>query len=310
MPRNIASKPLSLWLTLMVCALGIGLPLLWDIPGHWRLIGALQNSGHAVLFFAMAFCLVGRKWPGPWVVLGLCLVGVAIELLQYFIGKDCDLQDVLLDTLGAISGCLAFHAFARRSFIYALLPLGLIAAAFYTPLLIALCYAWQWHNYPKLAAFDEVGRGYLIDQYEGSLYSLTQLPAEFSVPTAPGNATRVLQLKCPVQNWPGVALTDLAPNWQGFNYVQMDVWLADKTAIHLGLALRGQGNLSDHHDVSQRFSLQPGYNRLRWRLEDIKTAAADTNLLTKVDKLIIFCMPEDTRHEVSSLYLDHVVLVH
>lgn len=288
----------------MVCAFGVGLPLLWDIPGHWRLMGALQNAGHAVLFFAMAFCLAWRQLPLLWVLLGLCAVGLGIEGLQYFIGKDCDIQDVALDNLGALSGVLCYRALVRRSLTLALVPLGLIATAFYIPSLIALCYFTQWRNFPMLATFDEPGRAYLIDHHEGSEYALMALPAEFTQQ----NATQVLQLKCPVQNWPGVALIDLAPNWQGFNGLQLDVWLADKTPIQLGLALRGQDNHSDHHDISQRFALAPGFNSVLWPLADIRRAATDANLLTKIDKLIIFCMPEDTRKQPSTLYVDRVRL--
>ncbi|HMW48434.1 MAG TPA: VanZ family protein [Cellvibrionaceae bacterium] len=311
---NATHNPLGLGPTLLVCALSIGLPLFWDIPGHWRLIGALQNSGHAVLFFFMAFCLAWRKLPGQWLLLALCALGLSIEAVQYFIGKDCDIQDVLLDNLGSISGWLSFKLIKNRSLGRAVFPLGmlpvcLMVAAFYKPCLIALCYAMQWQNFPTLVSFDELGRGFLIDHHEGGEYALTRLPAEIIQQGGPVNRTRVLQLNCPAQNWPGVALIDLPPNWQGFTQVQLDVWLADKTPIHLGLALRGLNNQSDHHDVSQRFLLQPGYNRVRWRLKDVRSGASNQNLLAEIDKIIIFCMPEETRKQVSSLWVDDLRLV-
>lgn len=310
---NSGPKTLGLWLCLVICALGIGLPLFWDIPGHWRLMGALQNSGHAVLFFAMAFCLAWRKIPGHWLLIGLCAVGVGIEAVQYLIGKDCDIQDVMLDNLGAISGWLSFKAFNNYGRGAAILPLGLIplglmAAAFYKPCLIAICYLLQWSHFPLLVSFDEVGRNFLIDHHEGGEYAFTRLPQEVTQLGGPVNNSQVLQLNCPVQNWPGVAPIDLMPNWLGFNYLQLDVWLADKAPIHLGLALRGLHNQSDHHDVSQRFLLTPGYNRVRWPLEDIRRGAANPELLTQIGKIIIFCMPEETRREPSRLWLDDLRL--
>lgn|GEM_PF-5036068 len=306
---RFSNHPIGIGISLAVFALGIGLPLMWDLPGHWRLIGALQNSGHAVLFFAMAWCLAWRNIHAYAVLIGLCVLGVGIEGVQYFIGKDCDIHDVLLDNLGAVSGVLAFKAYARRTLNLAIVPLGLMAVAFYIPCFIALCYLQQWRNFPTLVTFDEVGRNYLIDHHEGSEYALTTLPGEFTQQAAPANRTQVLKLRCPAQNWPGVALIDLAPNWLGFNFLQMDVWLADKTPIQLGLALRGLHNQSDHHDVSQHFPLQPGYNRVRWPLKDIAGAATDANLLTSIDKIIIFCMPEHTRMGDSELYLGAIKLL-
>ena len=74
----------------------------------------------------------------------------------------------------------------RRSLTLALVPLGLIATAFWIPSLIALCYFTQWRNFP-MPTFDEPGRAYLIDHHEGSEYALMALPAEFTQQ----NATQV-----------------------------------------------------------------------------------------------------------------------
>ena len=310
---------------IVVCAVGIALPLFWDIPGHWRLLGAIQNAGHAVLFFAMALSLAWWGVRGVYVLAGLLGLGLAIEGVQYLIGKDCDSHDVYLDNLGSLGGYFAYLAYQRRAWLPAVAALGLMASAFYVPALIALCYSTQWSNYPQLVNFDELGRKYLIDHHEGSEFQLQKLPAEFVQPgpfePVDGKTNKdkkpneikpvgtVLQVICPANNWPGVALVDLAPNWQGFTYLQLDVWLADTTGINLGLALRGQQNQSDHHDVSRRFPLQPGFNRVRWPLQELVAASENKDLLSKVGKLILFCMPELTRVGESRFFVDRIELV-
>ena len=64
-------------------------------------MGALQNAGHAALLFLPWRFVYLAAAALLWVLLGLCAVGLGIEGLQYFIGKDCDIQDVALDNLGA-----------------------------------------------------------------------------------------------------------------------------------------------------------------------------------------------------------------
>jgi VanZ like family len=149
-----------------VCAVGVGLPLIWDLPGHWRLLGALQNAGHTVLFFAMAYCLVWRGTGIYTVVLALTGVGISIEIIQYFIGKDCDIHDVMLDALGIFSGTTFFFGVKKKSLLLSVAAVLLLAIAFYIPSLVALCYLTQWRNYPVIASFDEPGRVQLIDYHD------------------------------------------------------------------------------------------------------------------------------------------------
>jgi hypothetical protein len=115
---------------------------------------------------------------------------------------------------------------------------------------------------------------------------------------------------CPQENWPGVALVDVAPDWQGFKALQVDVWLHGNTPITLGIALRGIGNRSDHHDSSRHFALKPGFNSVSWPLDDIAhKAIAGPILLSRIGKIIVFCMPENTRKTGTQLSFDNLKLV-
>ncbi|HEY6530346.1 MAG TPA: VanZ family protein [Cellvibrionaceae bacterium] len=303
-------RPVGLVIIVGICALGIGLPLFWDLPGHWHLVGALQNSGHTVLFFVMGFCLVWRGLRWYWVVISLLSVGIGIEIIQYFIGKDCDPQDVLLDFIGSISAVGFFHGVKSRSVKFSVLFLTLAATAFYIPVLIALSYFAQWRNFPTLTNFDELGRNYLIDHHEGSWFELTHLPPNLRGHVQ-GDAhdSKVLYMGCPPERWPGVTLVDLATDWRGFSRLTLDVWLHDRSPITVGIALRGLDNQSDHHDISRHFAVQPGFNRLDWPLSDIaRRSAKGETLLGKVGEIILFCMPEAARTANSALSFDNLRL--
>ncbi|MEY4589329.1 MAG: hypothetical protein RL497_1405 [Pseudomonadota bacterium] len=295
---------LSLGITLLVCAIGIGLPLFWDLPGHLRLIGALQNTGHTVLFFSMAFCLVWQNFNWKIVLLALLSLGIGIEIVQYFIGKDCDVRDVVLDTLGIISGIGVFYSLKKRSVKAGIVSLLPAVLSFYLPTLIAIVYLLQWRNFPLLTNFEEPGRTHLIDYHEGSSFELVQAPRQWS-----SNRSTVLNLGCPAVEWPGVALIDPSSNWHGFSSLKLDVWLYGETPITLGIALRATDNNSSHHDISQRFPLQPGLNQLAWPLADVAARIPKgSKLLSKIGKIIIFCMPEASRSSFNEVAIDNLLL--
>lgn len=288
----------------LVFAICIGLPLVWDIPGHWRLLRTLQNSGHSVLFLVMAFCLAWRGVHWGKAAIGLLALGGAIEVVQLFIGKDCDFQDVVLDSLGIVAGLLLFWGYTQRSLLSLTLSLAVLSLAFWMPIAIANSYLWQWRNFPVLVNFEDMGRQYLLDSYEGASYTLAT-----GVIDGEPKSNTTLKMTCPIQNWPGIALVDLAPDWSGYDSLQLDVWLLDEQPINLGVALRGLENQSDHHDISHRFSLKPGANHLSWPMQEILKHLPDgAKLLTSINKVIIFCMPEQTRTQVSTLAIDNLML--
>jgi hypothetical protein len=116
-------------------------------------------------------------------------------------------------------------------------------------------------------------------------------------------------MSCPPERWPGVTLVDLEANWREYSHLTLDVWLHDRSPITLGIALRALDNQSDHHDISQHFTVQPGFNRLEWPLSDVTRRAANGEaLLGKIGKIIFFCMPEPARTANSALSFDNLRL--
>jgi hypothetical protein len=287
-----------------VLAICIGLPLLWDIPGHWRLIGTLQNSGHSILFLVMAYCLAAHGAAAWKIIPGLLGVGIAIEWVQLTIGRDCDVWDVALDGIGISVGLCLHQASVTRSWVLLGTALVLLSSAFYIPALIALTYIKQWQVFPVLTDFEDLGRRYLLYRQDNADYAVVseKMPWE-------QNTTQVLKISCPVENWPGVDLVDLAPNWLDFDLMHLDVWLYGNTPITLGLALRQPSNRTDHHDVTVRFPLQPGHNHLVWPLAEVlKGSQQRKYLLSNISELIVYCIPELSRAQQITLAIDNLRL--
>lgn len=80
----------------------------------------LVNLAGNVLFFAplgLLPPLLWRRWRHWWMALGLSAgVSLLIECLQFFIGRSVDVDDLLLNALGGLTGYLLFRL------LYALRP--------------------------------------------------------------------------------------------------------------------------------------------------------------------------------------------
>lgn len=73
--------------------------------------------GNILMFMPLGFCvpLLWRGWRW-WKVLPLgCLTSCAIEFTQFFIGRSTDIDDVILNTAGALGGFVLW-ALCRRAF--------------------------------------------------------------------------------------------------------------------------------------------------------------------------------------------------
>ena len=92
-------------------------------PARWvwsltpTLLGGLtrENLGNVLLFLPMGFFL-RLLWPRLGVVrtagLGLA-ISLVVELWQMVIGRSLDANDLILNTVGTLAGCLAAHVLCR-----------------------------------------------------------------------------------------------------------------------------------------------------------------------------------------------------
>lgn len=95
--------------------LGAVLVLAWLPAKEVAVFGfSYDKLNHIAAFFALG--VLGRvSWPHSksiWVIFGLLLVGVGIEVVQHFLGRDASVWDVLADTIGLALAVVA--TFWRR----------------------------------------------------------------------------------------------------------------------------------------------------------------------------------------------------
>jgi VanZ family protein len=106
-------QTLSLWLFwpgVVLIAWGELTPHPPDLQG----ILGWDKAEHFVAYFglsAMATLVLGLRPRLVSAILGVILLGGALEILQYFTGRDAELLDFVANTLGALSGTAIGAAF-------------------------------------------------------------------------------------------------------------------------------------------------------------------------------------------------------
>jgi VanZ family protein len=69
-----------------------------------------DKAEHFIAYFglaSMASLVIGFRRRLAWAILGVVLLGGALEVVQYFAGRDAELMDFVANTLGALTGTLA-----------------------------------------------------------------------------------------------------------------------------------------------------------------------------------------------------------
>ena len=69
-----------------------------------------DKAEHFIAYFglaSMASLVIGFRSRLAWAILGVVFLGGALEVVQYFAGRDAELMDFVANTLGALTGTLA-----------------------------------------------------------------------------------------------------------------------------------------------------------------------------------------------------------
>jgi hypothetical protein len=267
--------PLVLLATVLLILFG-------QLPGAGRWVRVLTDSAHAPASAVIAACFFSwrraaatpRSLMHHWIVsLALTVtLGVLIEIMQYFIGRDAELDDVIMDALGALAGTsICVLATARRgpkqtqpwlssaALTIALLTTFVVA---WPVLVMAKAYVDRDARFPVLMDADAFTGTYFLTPYWIEV-SRAPLPAPFRTGQISHHSYRV-RLNSD-SHW-GLALSELPPDWRKFTMLTIDI--VNPTASHLALAVR---IFSDPHGLVGR----PGFiayhatsqvGAFRWRI--------------------------------------------
>ncbi len=275
------------------------------LPG--RAFRAFWNLGHVAYFALIAWLLLQwdilrrqprwRQW--LWVLLASLLIGGAIELLQIGTQRSADVMDLLRD-LGGRLLVLAFYPgllgpgrlrrWVLRGLVLALLLWELMP---FGRALIDTGFAWR--QFPILA---DSSTPFELDRWSGRA-RLKIIEAEDGQPS--------LQMTLLPGDYSGASLKDFPGDWRGYEALVIELDLPSQEPLRLTVRVHDRRHESGPRAYAfgdrfnRSFPLQPGRNRLRIPLEEIRKAPAGRNMdMGQVVDVTLFA---------SSLKTPRVVLV-
>ena len=275
-----------------------------DFDSNHRFTAALKNWGHVAVFFLASHLLLDvlRDWIGQrrLRLIGIALfclgIGVGIELIQPYFGRDRSLLDLLYDGVG-IGAALLFHLAneVRKKVFRGLGCIVLILSAMQPVYFGTMVLARSW-AVPYLAGFE---RFWEQDIWRAQEDSSAQIEAN----PAGGHWLRVEMQR---GAYPGVAFPEIHHDWQGYRSLALRVF--SPQAQTLTLRIHDKKHNNDYDDrYNQRLSIQPGINDLVIPLNDVASAPKNRRMdLSQIQNLMLFAVsPEQSL----TVYVDEVRLL-
>lgn len=193
------------------------------LPGNSLFWSSLQNSGHGIVFAALGAVFLAvvhrqlkKTMPTALAIssVTLFLLGTSIELAQYATGRGAALNDMVMNSVGIVSGvCLygAVHYFKRSNTssirAIALLVLGTAAMAWCIRWPVAYQIAGAHRpSLPVLADFENVGAQLFVSG-TGSTQTI-RIHEEWSE-----NLTHSVKVNFQQSQWPNIAFREPIENW-------------------------------------------------------------------------------------------------
>ncbi|MCM2271617.1 MAG: VanZ family protein [candidate division Zixibacteria bacterium] len=222
-------------------------------------------------------------------------VGVATEVIQHYVGRDCELADFLRDLLGAAAFlCVAmtfdsgltwdFPSGRTVRMIVRIAAPVLILSIFWPALNWGGSYLYRDSRMPILISYDSpITRKFI--RPSNCRLEITDPPVEWR-----SQLDKVVKLTFLPAIYPGVMFREMSPDWSG--YREMQFGLFSERPDTFALELR----INDRHHVdrySDRFNtvlkVTPGFNQVSIPLEKLRAAPQGREMdLREMGTIILF----------------------
>ena len=304
------------WLMVLIGIILLGLT--FSSPLSSYAARSLQHSwqlGHVLLFAIWVVLLapfLSKRFPRPLprmliIIVVSLLLGLAIEYLQTFIGRDFSLQDLLFDLNGSLlalcgligSRTLLFHKWPKR-IMYALTTL--LSCYAIAPLAIAVVDEINMkRNFPVLAGFDNQLE---VDRWKGRI-EIGKLISE-------KGDDNVLRVQLTTNHYSGVALVYFHRDWRSYKQLQFELFNPGRTPLALTIRIHddkhyplGRGDYDDR--FNRQLTMEPGWNNIAIELEDVAEAPANRTMdLANIQTFGFFSIDLPKARDI---YLDELKLV-
>ena len=307
--RTRIKRALQSWGVPIGFGIALAISLSVPMPFHGRLAVALLNLCHAPFFCVLAylvFRVVGNRVAAPKLLaklfLGILLIafGLAMEGIQSLVGRQPSGQDAWANAGGVLAGALFYTQRATRPSLRVIAILGGV-----------LVLAWATHE-PSMTVFDAIRTRLempMIASFERRQEVARWDHASSKIARVADHRTHgeySLRVDFYPARYPGVSI-EPAPNWTGFQYLRLEVYLAADRPFDLTIKIFD----AEHNgDIDDRFNrtllLRPGANFVEIPLEEVSNAPIERQMdLRRIRSLSIFAV---SLEEPRTLYFDNIRL--
>ena len=245
-----------------------------------RLYKGLWDFGHVVLFallvlLALRLPLLSKQ--PAWILLLMVALlapalGLAIEYVQLWVGRDFEYADVLADSVGAFAG-LALHyglqsRVAWRVRLVAWLGMSLLLLfALRSMLMVGLDQFSMREEFPVLADFET--------RFEMSRWDTNLAQLEITREQA-RYGEHALRVQFMAGEYPDITLLDFVRDWRGFKSVRFSIFSTLNHPVAMELKMYDQQHAASGYDYADRFNrellVQPGWNDIEVNMDELQTA--------------------------------------
>ena len=257
------------------------------------LLKDVWNFGH-IIFFAVLMLLVQTFRPlvhwqsWLWVTLLVLGVGVAIEFVQHFVGRESSLDDVLHDLFGLWLGLFWGQKPTRTVWALRGLSLLLVTPAFWLVIYSAMADIVMREQFPQVNSFE-------------SRFELAQVRANTrQIKTQQVNSLHThgaygLQVELSTQKYAGVSLFGPYGDWSGYQFLRMDFYNPDTEPLELVLKISDADHDRHENRFDDRFNrklvLMQGWNQVQIDLNDVRSAPLNREMhMNKITGMAVFVM--------------------
>ncbi len=251
----------------------------YHLSGKSQFQAALQDSGHALIFWCLALVLavLFRKLrPSGNIkivvvasVLACVVTGAAVEIIQStMVGRDSSWSDLFLDTIGAAAGGAVFLSFyAKRALriIYLAGASALLTVSLSSPLLWLYAGYQRDRAFPLIADFENTWLNKFIDTEYSASYSIVPAPGDWKE-----NSSNVVKVDFDTGPWPGLISRDVSDDWRNYNYFVFEVFNPQQQELQLVLRINDKHHNNRHADRFNRtYEIKPGHREIKVAIDDI-----------------------------------------
>lgn len=299
-----------LFLMLLTGLLFVGGP---EAYSH-RIYRALWDTGHVILYSGVIFVLLDRPrtvrfngWVLFLIISAFCLIsGFIIEVIQQWVGRNFDLNDLINDLLGGYLGLLFFIARQNdyrlwiRRLTYPLMLL-IIIWVFHPLYINSIDEKNMYESFPVLSDFETP---YELSRWGGSSSQLS------IVKTPVRHGLSSMRIDFLAAEYPSVIMKNFPENWQDFTEFKFSIFNSQSENLTLELKIYDWLHFISGKKYRDRFNrnliLKPGWNDIRVSMNEIRSAP-ESRQMELSDMFSISLFLHNLKQPVT-LYIDGLTL--